>query len=99
MPNSPWAFESEIEQSGLHPSFRVNEKSQNRFVRPEIEFNVIHKDLFGIQWTVGVQNIADFRFKRDRQVFETDRLGQILREETRTRRRGRRLVIELTDTF
>ena len=99
VPNSPWAFESEIEQSGLHPSFRVNEKSQNRFVRPEIEFNVIHKDLFGIQWTVGVQNIADFRFKRDRQVFETDRLGQILREETRTRRRGRRLVIELTDTF
>lgn len=99
VPNSPWAFESEIEQSRSYPSFRVNEKSQNLFIRPEIEFSVIHKDLFGMQWTVGIQNITDFKFKRDRQIFDTDRLGDIVREETRTRRRGRRLIIGLTDTF
>ena len=99
LPNSPWAFESEIEQSGLQPRFRVNEKSQIQFIRPEIEFSVIHKDFLGIQWTVGVQNIADFKFKRDRQIFDTDRLGNLVRQESFTRRRGRRLVIELTDTF
>jgi len=100
LPNSPWAFEGEIEQSGLHPSFRVNEKLQNRFVRPEIELKVIHKDLLGMQWTVGVQNLVDFKFKRDRQVYDTDRfLGDIIREERFTRRRGRRAIIEVTDTF
>ncbi len=100
LPNSPWAFEGEIERNGQHPSFRVNERSQNRFIRPEIELAVIHKNLFGIQWTVGVQNIADFKFKRERQIYDTDRLlGEIIREEAFTRRRGRRVIIELTDTF
>lgn len=99
LPDTPWAFEGEIEQGRPYPSFRVNEVSQNHFIRPEIELNVIHKDFLGIQWTVGVQNIADFKFKRDRQIFDTDRLGDLVREETFTRRRGRRLIIELTDTF
>ena len=99
IPNSPWAFESEIEQFAFHPSFRVNEIQDNIFIRPEVEFNVIHKDLFGIQWTVGVQNILDFKFQRDREVFAGDRLGDVVRRETFTRQRGRRFIIELTDTF
>ena len=99
LPKTPWAFEGEIEQSASHPAFRVNERFDNRFDRPDIELSVIHKDFLGMQWTVGVQNIADFKFRRDRQIFDTDRLGDLVRRESVTRRRGRRLIIELTDTF
>jgi hypothetical protein len=99
LPGTPWAFEGEIERSSPYPSYRVDEISQNRFIRPEVEFKIVHKDFLGIQWTVGMQNMLDFRFKRERQVFNDDRLGTIRREENFTRRRGRRLIIELTDTF
>ncbi len=96
---TPLAIETEIEQGRQDDTFRIDERLQNKFIRPEFEISLIHKDLFGMQWTVRAQNLANFEFRRERFIFEDNRLGDLARQEITRRKRGRRLSIEITDTF
>jgi len=52
-----------------------------------------------MQWTLKAQNLLDFEFERERLIFDGDRLGDLTRRELTNRTRGRRISIEVTDTF
>lgn len=99
IPNTPYAWEVEIEQGRNSPFFRLDNKFDTRFLRPEARVSFIHKELFGMQWTLSATNLFDFRVKRDRTIFSPNRLGDIIQTETFDRQRGRRLSISINDTF
>ena len=96
---TPFAIETEIEQGRRSDRFRIDERTNDRFDLPEFEIAFIHKDLLGMQWSVKFQNIVDFELKRDRQIFDETRNGDLLRRELTRRTRGQRVSLEVTDTF
>lgn len=96
---TPFAIEAEVEQTRRADVFRIDERLPNDFIRPEFEVSLIHKELFGMQWTLKAQNIVDFEFRRQRLVFDGDRRGDLTRRELTRRKRGNRISIEVTDTF
>ena len=96
---TPFAIEAEVEHSERDLRFRIDERTEDILRRPEVEFAVIHKDLFGMQWTAKVQNILDFELRRERLIFNGTRNGDLLQRESTRRQRGRRFSIEVTDTF
>lgn len=98
-PNTPYAIAAEIEQGRPGNGFRINERIENRFRRPEVEVSFIHKKLLGLQWTAKFQNVANFRYRRDRRIFETTRDSDLIQRQVTKRKRGQRFSIEVTDTF
>lgn len=96
---TPFAIETELEQGRRARRFRIEEIVENRFDVPEFEISFIHKDLFGMQWTAKFQNILDFELRRERQIFNETRNGDLLQRELARRTRGQRFSIEVTDTF
>ena len=94
-----FAIETEVEQGRFADIFRIDERTDNIFRRPEFEVSVIHKDFFGMQWTVTLQNILDFELRRERFIFDETRNGDLIQRELTRRQRGRRLSLEITDTF
>ena len=96
---TPFAIETEVEQGRFADIFRIDEITDNIFRRPEFEVSVIHKDLFGMQWTVTLQNILDFELRRERFIFDETRNGDLIQRELTRRQRGQRLSLEITDTF
>ncbi len=99
IPNTPYAWEVEIEQGRPSPFFRLDNKFDTRFLRPEARVSFIHKELFGMQWTLSATNLFNFRTHRDRTIFSPNRLGDIIQTETYDRQRGRRISISINDTF
>ncbi len=97
--DTPYAIETEIEQVRFADRFRIDERRDDIFRRPEVEVSLIHKDLFGMQWTARLQNIFDFEFRRERFIFDETRNGDLLQRELTRRQRGQRFSIEITDTF
>lgn len=97
--DTPFALETKVEQGNQANVFRIDERIDNLFIRPEFEIAFVHKNLFGLQWTLRAQNLADFTFRRTRNVFDGTRAGDFSRRETTDRQRGRRFSIEVTDTF
>ena len=96
---TPFAIEAEIEQGKRDASFRVDEWTSNTFIRPEFQASLIHKDLFGMQWTAKIQNILDFELRRERFIFDETLNGDLTQRELTRRQRGQRFSIEVTDTF
>lgn len=96
---TPFAIEGELEQSRESDVLRIDEIRRKDLIRPEAELAFIHKDLLGMQWSVKLQNVLDFEFKRQRFVFDGTRNGAFLRRELTRRKRGRRISIAVTDTF
>jgi len=97
--NTPFALETEVEQGRFADNFRIDEFTDDVFIRPEVQASLIHKDLFGMQWTFRLQNIANFEFRRERFIFDETRNGDLIQRELTSRQRGRRFSIEVTDTF
>ena len=97
--NTPFAIEAEVEQGRRDTNFRIDEFTNDIFRRPEFEIAVIHKTLFGMQWTAKMQNILDFELRRERFIFDSDRTGDLAQRELTRRKRGQRFSIEVTDTF
>jgi hypothetical protein len=99
IPDTPYAWEVEVEQVRQSPFFRLDNEFDTRFLRPEARISFIHKELFGMQWTVSATNLFNFRTTRERTIFSPNRLGDIIQTETYDRQRGRRLSISVNDTF
>lgn len=99
IPNTAFAIESEVEFTERADRQRIDEIIVNDFKRPLFEVSLIHKDFLGMQWTLKGQNLLDFEFIRGRTIFDETRNGDILRLEETRRQRGRRISIEVTDTF
>ena len=97
--DTPFALEAEVEQGRSADRFRIDERVDEIFRRPEFEVSLIHKNLFGMQWTATLQNILDFELRRERFIFDETRNGDLLQRELVRRQRGRRFSIEITDTF
>ena len=96
---TPFALETEIENSRRADRFRIDERTDDVLRRPEIEASITHKNLFGMQWTAKVQNIANFELRRERFIFDETRNGDLIQRELTRRTRGQRFSIEVTDTF
>lgn len=96
---TPYAIESQIEQGRRADNFRIDERTEDRFNLPEFEVSIIHKSLFGMQWTAKLQNIANFELRRDRLIFDETRNGDLVQRELTKRTRGQRFSLEVTDTF
>ena len=96
---TPFAIETELEQGRRADNFRIDERVDEIFRRPEFEVSLIHKNLFGMQWTATLQNILDFEFSRERFIFDETRNGELIQRELVRRQRGRRFSLEITDTF
>lgn len=100
IPNSPYAWQANMSQSRSSEFFRRDEIFDTRFIRPEASLTFIHKNLFGFQWSLTASNLLDFKTQRERTVFgPEDRTGDIVRIERFERQRGRRLSIQINDTF
>lgn len=100
IPDTPYAWQANINQSRASEFFRRDEILDTRFIRPEASLTFIHKTLFGLQWSVTASNLLDFKTQRDRTVFgPNDRTDNIIRVERFSRQRGRRLSIQVNDTF
>ena len=97
--DTPFALEAEVEQSRQADRFRIDERIDEIFRRPEFEVSIIHKDLFGMQWTATLQNILDFELRRERFIFDETRNGDLIQRELVRRQRGARFSLEITDTF
>jgi len=96
---TPLALEAQIEQVKQANFYRIDEVLQQDFIRPEAMLSLTHKNLLGMQWTLKVQNIVDFEFRRQRFVYDGTRNDDLIRHELTRRKRGQRLSIEITDTF
>ena len=99
VPNSPYAWEAAIEQGRQSPVFRLSDSFDTRFIRPESRLSFIHKDLFGMQWTLDFTNVFDFKSEQERLIFSPNRNGDIVQSRFFSRQRGRRISISVTDTF
>jgi len=55
--------------------------------------------LLGVRLDVFFQNFVPFKTQRERQIFDGDRLGDLVRRETYSRQRGRRIGFQISDTF
>lgn len=97
--NTPYAIEVEIEQGDGSDVYRVDERSRSEFIRPEFEIGLIHKDFLGMQWRATFQNIVDFDFRRERFIFDETRNGDLIGRELRSRKRGQRFSLSVTDSF
>jgi len=99
IPDTPFAIAGEIERDRAARNFRIDETVSNITLDPEVELSLIHKDLFGLQWTLKVQNLVDFRLERDRFRFSPTRNDDLFERQLTERQRGQRVSIEITDTF
>jgi len=99
IPNTPYAWTAEVEHGDRSRFFRLDNIFDTSFDFPESEITAIHKDLFGMQWTFGLQNLFNFTAKRQREIFSPNRNGELVQSEVFNRQRGRRFFIEITDTF
>lgn len=98
-PNSNWAYSAGIEQVDQSIFFRRDQSSKTSFVGPENFISLTHKDVLGVRVDVFLQNIVPFKTQRERLVYNGDRLGELIRRETYSRQRGRRIGVVISDTF
>ena len=97
--NSPWAYGIGIEQADQSTFFRRDQSFRTRFVGPENVVRLTHKDVLGVRLDVFFQNFVPFKTQRERLIFDGDRLGDLVRRETYSRQRGRRMGFKISDTF
>ena len=98
-PDSPWAYGIGVEQADSSTFFRRDQSTRNRFIGPENNVRLTHKDIFGVRVDIFFQNFIPFKSQRERLIYDGDRLGDLLRRETYSRERGRRMGFEISDTF
>ena len=100
IPNTPWGLEVSGSRiaSGIQ-FFRFDDVIEQDFEDFVVDAEVEHKAFFGMNLRVRLQNILDEEITRERLLFAPDRLGVLTGSEFRSRTRGRRLSVILSDTF
>lgn len=101
IPKSDFALTSQIYNDESSPFFRLDEIRTIDVKRPFVSLGLIHKDFFGMQLSVTGTNLLDNIViqERDRFLSVDRRLGALTLTERFERQRGRRLTLELSDTF
>ena len=99
IPNSNWAWGVEFEQFKQDPFFRRDQSFEATFANPFNFFRVTHKDVFGMRLDVFFQNFWEFNVQQERLIFSPDRTGELIEREFFSRKRGKRVGFEISDTF
>lgn len=99
VPDTPYAFGFQIEQDRNSLFRRLDETFDARFSAPETRLFAEHKTLLGMTVRLEAQNLLNESIIRDRVIFDGDRTGDIIELQNFRRQRGRRISLELSDTF
>jgi len=99
IPNSNWAWGVEFEQFKQDPFFRRDQSFEATFANPFNTLRVTHKDVFGMRLDVFFQNFWEFNVQQERLIFAPDRTGELIEREFFSRKRGKRIGFEISDTF
>ena len=92
-----WFVFAELDEQS--PFFRLDQVTDVRRDKPTIEVGVEHKNFLGMRLKLQAENLLNWDVIRDRDIYDTDRLGTVIQREQFRRSRGRRFSIELSDTF
>ena len=99
VPDTPYAFGFQLEQDRNSLFRRLDETFDVRVSAPETRLFAEHKTLLGMTVRIEAQNLLNETIIRDRVIFDGDRTGEIIELQNFRRKRGRRISIELSDTF
>ncbi|WP_265587507.1 TonB-dependent receptor plug domain-containing protein [Sphingomicrobium arenosum] len=99
IPDSQLAWGGSINWFEFGYNYRLDQQGRSDKPRPDLEMWVQHKDVFGMQATVGLWNLLDNRDDYERIVYVDRRDGPIDYVETRKRGYGRIVAITLTGSF
>ncbi len=99
IPNTPWAWGANFEQSRESPFFRRDEIRDITFDLPFIDYYITHKNVLGMTVSLKLQNTPHWTLDRERLVYDGDRNSDLVRREFVSRSRGNRISLEISDTF
>lgn len=99
MPGTPYAFGLEFEQDRNSIFRRLDQTFDGRLNLPESKIFAEHKTLWGMTVRLVGQNLLNEKVVRPRIIFEGDRSGPVSQIQYFERERGRRISLELSDTF
>ena len=99
VPDTPYAFGGGLEQDRESPFLRLDQSFDGYFDRPESYLFAEHKSLFGMTVRLFAQGLLNEKILRPRIIYDGDRTGDIIEIQNFERARGRRISLELSDTF
>jgi hypothetical protein len=99
IPQTDWAVGIFLESYNGNPDYTLNERFHSGNQPPFSYAYVEHKDLLGMTGKFVVGNILDQHDWLRRDTYDPDRLGPIVRSESRTRHFGPIFTFELHGTF
>ena len=99
VPDSNWAWGVNLELFRQAPFFRRDQRFEARFVRPQNNIRITHKDVLGMRLDVFFQNFLIREIQQERLIFTPDRDGDLIERQFFSRKRGRRIGVVLSDTF
>lgn len=99
IPKTDWAVGVYLESYNGNPEYTLNERFHSGSQPPFSYVYVEHKDLMGLTGKLVVANLLDQHDWLRRDIYEPNRLGAIVRSESRTRHFGPIVTFELNGTF
>jgi len=99
IPNTPYAWSVRLRRNGISERFRFDERIDFVFDKPTLFVGVEHKDVFGMNLEMNIDNLLDEGRDRNRFIFDGDRFGDLIQIQRFDRRRGPRFSIILSDSF
>ncbi len=99
VPSTPYAFGGGLELDRNSPFLRLDQSFDTFYNRPESYLFAEHKTLFGLNIRLVAQGLLNEKIRRPRIIYNGDRTGDILEIQNFKRGRGRRISLEISDTF
>lgn len=99
IPQTPYAIGAEFENDQFSIFRRLDQTFNTQLNLPESRIFAEHKELLGMTVRLVGQNIFNEKILRERVIFASDRNGNISEIQNFERQRGRRISIEISDTF
>ncbi|HAW56390.1 MAG TPA: hypothetical protein DCX29_16330 [Hyphomonas sp.] len=99
VPRTDWAWGVGLERWERNPYYRLSETGQEG-ARPGFGFAYVeHKDLWGMTGQAMIGNVANQNDTFRRQLYDTNRLGNVVRVEDRARDFGPIFTVQLEGKF
>ena len=99
IPNTNYAWFARVQKDRETNDFRIDEFFNGNITAPNTSLGFEHKDFYGLNVELRLDNLLDRGFNRTRTIFSPDRTGDIVGFENFDRTRGRRLSVQISDTF
>lgn len=99
IPSTDWAYGTQINWFEIGPGYRLDQEGRQDKSAPDFEVWVQHKDVLGMQATLGVWNLLDQTDDYERIVYLDRRDGDVDFLESRARAYGRIVALTLAGKF